>query len=188
MKRVDKPISRRDRMKKYQRLLAVVVFLGLLFAVFEVSGLRGHFSLEFLRQQIVAHQLGGLLIFILLFSLGNLIQIPGWIFGSSGAGPGAHHGRARHLHCGHRLLHDDLPRHPLRRRRCAASTGQTDHRAHPTPSGCAPDTQRRIRTHPLPNRAPAELRPRHIRHQVSGLPGRHPAGSAATHLFLLPVF
>lgn len=80
MKGIDKPISRGDRMKKYQRLLAVVLFLGLLFAVFEISGLRGHFSLEFLRQQIVAHQLGGLLIFILLFSLGNLIQIPGWIF------------------------------------------------------------------------------------------------------------
>ena len=80
MRGVDKPISRGDRMKKYQRLLAVVLFLGLLFAVFEVSGLRDHFSLEFLRQQIVAHQLGGLLIFILLFSLGNLIQIPGWIF------------------------------------------------------------------------------------------------------------
>jgi uncharacterized membrane protein YdjX (TVP38/TMEM64 family) len=67
-------------MKKYQRLLAVVLFLGFLFAVFELSGLRAHFSLEFLRQQIVTHYMGGLLIFILLFSLGNLIQIPGWIF------------------------------------------------------------------------------------------------------------
>ena len=67
-------------MKKYNLLLAVVLFLGLLFTVFEVSGLRAHFNLEFLQQQIVEHQLGGLLIFILLFSLGNLIQIPGWIF------------------------------------------------------------------------------------------------------------
>lgn len=67
-------------MKKYQRLLAVILFIGILFAVFEVSGLRDHFNLEFLRQQIVAHQLGGLLIFTLLFSMGNLIQIPGWIF------------------------------------------------------------------------------------------------------------
>ena len=67
-------------MKKYQRLLAVVLFLGLLFAVFELSGLRAHFNLEFLRQQIDDHLLGGLMIFILLFSLGNLIQIPGWIF------------------------------------------------------------------------------------------------------------
>ena len=67
-------------MKKYQRLLAVVLFLGVLFAVFEMSGLRDHFSLGFLRQQVVELQLSGLLIFILLFSLGNFIQIPGWIF------------------------------------------------------------------------------------------------------------
>ena len=67
-------------MEKYQRLLAVVLFLGVLFAVFEVSGLRGHFNLDFLRQRIIEHQLSGLLIFILLFSLGNFIQIPGWIF------------------------------------------------------------------------------------------------------------
>ena len=67
-------------MKKYQRLLGVVLFLGLLFAVFELSGLRAHFNLEFLRQQIDDHLLGGPLFFVLLFSLGNLIQIPGWIF------------------------------------------------------------------------------------------------------------
>lgn len=67
-------------MKRYFRLFAVVFFLALLFAVFELSGLRAHFNLDFLRQQIIAHQSEGLLIFILLFSLGNLIQIPGWIF------------------------------------------------------------------------------------------------------------
>jgi uncharacterized membrane protein YdjX (TVP38/TMEM64 family) len=67
-------------MKKYYRLLAVVLFLGILFAAFELTGLRAHFNLQFLRQMIVEHELEGLLIFILLFSLGNLIQIPGWIF------------------------------------------------------------------------------------------------------------
>lgn len=67
-------------MKKYQRLIFVLLFLALLFAVFEMSGLRAHFNLQFLRQLIAEHQLGGLLIFILIFSLGNLIQIPGWIF------------------------------------------------------------------------------------------------------------
>lgn len=67
-------------MKKYQRLIAVILFLGLLFTVFEASGLRDNFNLEFLQQQIIEHQLGGLLIFILLFALGNFIQIPGWIF------------------------------------------------------------------------------------------------------------
>jgi len=67
-------------MLQYKRLLAVALFLVLLFAVFELSGLRGHFSIEFLQQSIQQHRIGGLLIFILLFSLGNLIQIPGWIF------------------------------------------------------------------------------------------------------------
>ena len=66
--------------KRYQRLIAVVLFLGVLLAVFEFSGLRGHFNLAFLRQVIEQHQIGGLLIFVLLFSLGNLIQIPGWVF------------------------------------------------------------------------------------------------------------
>ena len=67
-------------MKKYQRLFVVILFLAVLFVVFEMSGLRAHFNLQFLRKMISEHQLGGLVIFIMLFSLGNLIQIPGWIF------------------------------------------------------------------------------------------------------------
>ena len=67
-------------MRGSQRLFIVALFLILLFAVFELSGLRQHFNLDFLRQQIVQHQLLGLGLFVLLFSLGNLIQIPGWIF------------------------------------------------------------------------------------------------------------
>lgn len=57
-----------------------MLFLGVLFAVFEFSGLRDHFSLEFLRQRLIEHELGGLLVFVLLFCLGNLIQLPGWLF------------------------------------------------------------------------------------------------------------
>lgn len=64
----------------FKRLLAVALFLGLLFAVFELSGLRDNFSLEFLQRKILENKISGLLIFILLFSLGNLIQIPGWVF------------------------------------------------------------------------------------------------------------
>lgn len=69
-----------NTLRRYQRLLAVVLFLVVLFAAFELSGLRGHFSLDFLRQRISEHVFSGLLIFVLLFCLGNLIQIPGWIF------------------------------------------------------------------------------------------------------------
>ena len=57
-----------------------MLFLGLLFAVFELSGLRDNFSLEFLQRKIFENKISGLLIFVLLFSLGNLIQIPGWVF------------------------------------------------------------------------------------------------------------
>ncbi|MCF8151289.1 MAG: VTT domain-containing protein [Sulfuritalea sp.] len=67
-------------LRRYQRLIAVVLFLGVLFVAFEISGLREHFSLEFLRQRIDEHMVSGLLIFVLLFCLGNLIQVPGWIF------------------------------------------------------------------------------------------------------------
>ncbi|MGH8353878.1 MAG: TVP38/TMEM64 family protein [Pseudomonas sp.] len=67
-------------MHRYKRLLLVAVFLVLLLAVFELSGLRQHFSLQFLREQILENRLSGLLIFILVFALGNLIQIPGWVF------------------------------------------------------------------------------------------------------------
>lgn len=64
----------------YRRLLAVGLFLALLFATFEFSGLRGNLSLDYLQQQILNNRLTGLLVFVLLFALGNLIQVPGWIF------------------------------------------------------------------------------------------------------------
>lgn len=68
------------RMQQYKRLIAVALFLALLFAVFELSGLHDHFSLAFLQHKIQENRVSGLLIFILLFAMGNLIQIPGWIF------------------------------------------------------------------------------------------------------------
>lgn len=67
-------------MENHKRLIAVVLFLILLFAVFELSGARAHFTLGFLQQVIREHQASGLLIFVLAYVLGNLIQIPGWIF------------------------------------------------------------------------------------------------------------
>lgn len=66
--------------QRYKRLLGVALFLGVLLTVFEVSGLRDHFNLAFIRQLILRHQIGGLMLFLLLFSLGNLAQVPGWVF------------------------------------------------------------------------------------------------------------
>ena len=67
-------------MSRYWRLSGVFLFLGVVFAIFELSGLRDHLTLAYLRQTILAHEAGGLFIFVAMFSLGNLVQIPGWIF------------------------------------------------------------------------------------------------------------
>ncbi|MBI5331125.1 MAG: TVP38/TMEM64 family protein [Betaproteobacteria bacterium] len=48
--------------------------------VFYLAGWREHFSVEALRQLIQDHRGAGLLGFVLAFVLGNLVQIPGWIF------------------------------------------------------------------------------------------------------------
>lgn len=67
-------------MRLPKRLIAVVLLLFLLFALFELSGYRAHFNLGYLQQTIRDNLAGGLLIFVLGFVLGNLVQIPGWVF------------------------------------------------------------------------------------------------------------
>ncbi len=69
-----------ELVRRHGRLLGVVAFLGVLLAVFEMSGLRDHLDQVFLRRLIHEHQVGGLILFVLLFCLGSLIQIPGWVF------------------------------------------------------------------------------------------------------------
>ena len=66
--------------RRHQRLLGVVLFLGILALVFSFSGLRGHLNLAYVREQLQGHPVQGFLTFALLFILGNLVQIPGWLF------------------------------------------------------------------------------------------------------------
>ena len=66
--------------QQYLRLFLVLLFLAVLLAGFEWFGLREHFSLEFIRYRIEQDRTEGLLIFILLFVLGNLAHIPGLLF------------------------------------------------------------------------------------------------------------
>ncbi len=61
------------------RLILVATFLASLFAIAELSGLRGQLDLEMLRATLTAHPVRGLAIFVALFCLGNLAQIPGWL-------------------------------------------------------------------------------------------------------------
>ncbi|WP_296219426.1 VTT domain-containing protein [Pseudomonas sp. UBA2684] len=67
-------------MRSSHRLLLVILFLLGLFLVFEALGIRAQFNLDALQTLILMHPVAGLLLFILLFALGNLIQIPGWVF------------------------------------------------------------------------------------------------------------
>lgn len=67
-------------MYRYKRLFAVAGFLALLFVLFRLTGLQEHFSLAYVQQQFLHNKLSGMLIFIALFALGNLVQIPGWLF------------------------------------------------------------------------------------------------------------
>jgi uncharacterized membrane protein YdjX (TVP38/TMEM64 family) len=67
-------------MRSSHRLLLVLLFLLGLYLLFEALGIRAQFSLQALQGLILMHPVIGLLLFILLFALGNLIQIPGWLF------------------------------------------------------------------------------------------------------------
>lgn len=65
---------------RQRRLIGVLLFFAIFFAAAETSGLREHFSLAYLRDRLTANPASGLALFALLFALGNLIQIPGWLF------------------------------------------------------------------------------------------------------------
>jgi len=65
---------------KYGRLALVMAVLGGLFLTFQLTGLREQFSLPFLRELLQENRVTGLLIFVAVFALGNLIQLPGWLF------------------------------------------------------------------------------------------------------------
>lgn len=63
-----------------RQFFTILLFLAVLAGGAELVGLREHFSVTLLQQKLAEHRTSGLMLFVLLFSLGNLIQIPGWIF------------------------------------------------------------------------------------------------------------
>jgi len=52
----------------------------LLFCIFEFTGLREKISLAFIQNNFNHHFIIGVIVFAALYSLGNLIQIPGFVF------------------------------------------------------------------------------------------------------------
>nr|WP_319566875.1 hypothetical protein [uncultured Rhodoferax sp.] len=69
-----------EHWQRYRRLLFVLLFVGGLLGIVQWTGLRQDFSLAFLRQVLSENRWEGLAAFVLLFTLGNLVQVPGWIF------------------------------------------------------------------------------------------------------------
>nr|WP_295769186.1 VTT domain-containing protein [Rhodoferax sp.] len=65
---------------RYRRLLTVLLLLAVLFGLVHWTSLQEDFSLAFLRHELADNQWTGLAIFVLLFVIGNLVQIPGWLF------------------------------------------------------------------------------------------------------------
>ena len=73
-------MNQRPRLVQLVRLGLVLLLLLLAWAVFERLGLRSQISVANLRQSFEQHWLLGLASFALLFALGNLVHIPGWVF------------------------------------------------------------------------------------------------------------
>ena len=67
-------------MRTHLRLISVVVFVLILLMTIQVSGLRDNFNIAFIQNAFLSHKVGGVLLFVLLFSLGNLAQLPGLVF------------------------------------------------------------------------------------------------------------
>jgi len=66
--------------RPWRRLAVVLALLVVLWAVFEFTGLRARVNPQALREGFAAHRFWGFAAFTALFALGNLIQLPGWVF------------------------------------------------------------------------------------------------------------
>lgn len=67
-------------MPRHIRLGLVLAFLALIWGVLRLLGGTSLISLQVLHDAFQQHVLGGTLLFCALFAVGNLGQIPGWLF------------------------------------------------------------------------------------------------------------
>ena len=67
-------------MLAHKRLIGVVVFVVALLLAAQLTGLRDNLSLAYVRDAFLSHKVGGILLFVMLFAMGNLIQLPGLVF------------------------------------------------------------------------------------------------------------
>ena len=67
-------------MLKHKKLALIVLFIIGLVLIFKSTGLSQYFTLTALQTVIYQYPVWGLCIFVGLFCIGNLVQVPGWIF------------------------------------------------------------------------------------------------------------
>jgi uncharacterized membrane protein YdjX (TVP38/TMEM64 family) len=67
-------------MLRYARLLAVVAFIFALWTLAHFTQMQARFTPQLVHDSFEAHPIIGVLIFVASFSVGNLIQVPGWVF------------------------------------------------------------------------------------------------------------
>jgi uncharacterized membrane protein YdjX (TVP38/TMEM64 family) len=67
-------------MSRTTRLILVVLLLAGLWAFFQFSGLKQQINLQLIHDSFAHHVVLGLLVFTGLFAIGNLAQLPGWLF------------------------------------------------------------------------------------------------------------
>jgi uncharacterized membrane protein YdjX (TVP38/TMEM64 family) len=72
--------DRLNKIRPYFRLLSTFVFILCIYLILEISGFRSQLTVENIRPLFEDNFILGSLLFIGAFTLGNLAQVPGWIF------------------------------------------------------------------------------------------------------------
>jgi len=62
------------------KILSILAFFALLYGVVEWTGLRTNLSPDLIKTVFIHYPFWGILIFCAVYSLGNLLYVPGWVF------------------------------------------------------------------------------------------------------------
>ncbi len=66
--------------KKNSRLVFIVSAIVAIIAIAEMNGFRSYFSVTSVKDLFLENKFIGIILFCLVFSIGNLLYVPGWIF------------------------------------------------------------------------------------------------------------
>lgn len=70
----------KDLLWRYRRLLGLLLFVLAVLWLAQASGLRNQLNLQYLQERLHENPVRGLVLFVALFAVGNVLHLPGWIF------------------------------------------------------------------------------------------------------------